>query len=70
MCGKVLAVPCCTRESCSTLLCILRVAPKIIVYSHAKMCQGQRDLQTVEIPCFACLVPGMGCLLLVEEGGV
>jgi hypothetical protein len=37
--------------------CIPRVVPKILVYSHAKMCQGQCDLQTVEITCFTGVVP-------------
>ena len=36
MCGKVLAVPCCTQESCCTLLCSPRVALKILVYEHAQ----------------------------------
>ena len=36
MCGKVLAVPCCTPESRCTLLCIPRVALKILVYEHAQ----------------------------------
>ena len=36
MCGKVLSVPCCTQETCYTLLCILCMALDLLVYDCAQ----------------------------------